>query len=185
MKTASAHNDIEMRGCVERADLFQNSLLEDPPTSMSADERRRASALRSEATRICAQCPLQNSCLYTAVVEHDVAGFVAGTSERERKQIRRRLGWKVERENLDSMAGAFAQNRPVDHDEIVRIRRANPHESLETLAHRMGCSLSTIKRHLRRHRLEQTEPRPKKTPIKPTLRRVMAAAGAKPMTRAA
>ena len=46
--------------------------------------------------------------------------------------------------------------RTVDHDEVVRLRRAHPDESLERLARRLGCSLSTVKRHLRRERNQPT-----------------------------
>lgn len=166
----------ETSGCVTRADLFQHRLLEDPPAAASAAERRRAAALTSAASKVCGDCPIRNQCLYTAVIDHDVAGFVAGTTERDRLRIRRELGWRVEPENLDTMAGAFAANRQVDHDEIVRLRHANPHESLEVLAHRMGCSLSTVKRHLRRARQERARPTQRPTRIKPSMRRVLTAA---------
>ena len=55
-------------------------------------------------------------------------------------------------EDFDTLAGVTGGHRQVDHDEVVRLRHAHPDESLETLAHRMGCSLSTVKRHLRRER---------------------------------
>lgn len=168
--------DATARGCVQRTDIFQDVLLEDPPTSLNAAERRATMKLTSQAAKICGACPLQNKCLYTAVVDHDVSGFVAGTTEKQRLKIRRALGWKVTPDNMDSLAGAFAQNRQVDHDEVVRLRMANPHESLEMLAHRMGCSLSTIKRHLRRHRQERTSPKPRQVKVKPSLRKVLTAA---------
>jgi hypothetical protein len=62
----------------------------------------------------------------------------------------------------------------VDHDEVVRLRAANPDESLERLAQRLGCSLSTVKRHLRQERgavRTRKPPRPM-----PSMRHVLAAA---------
>lgn len=140
-------------GCVEFADLFQDSLLEEPPTSSApAGVRHRYAGLTERAGEICSECPMVRACLYDAVVRHDVAGYVAGTTQRQRSEIRRRLGIIVEPEDFDTLAGATARNRPVDHDEVVRLRRANPDETLESIAARLGCSLSTVKRHLRRER---------------------------------
>lgn len=145
--------------CVTHAGLYQHPLLEEPPTSRaSVDVRRRADSLAQQARQLCADCPLRPSCLYDAVVGHDVAGFVAGTSERERAAVRRTLAVTVEPEDFDSLAGIIGGRGPVNHDEVVRLRAANPHESLETLARRLGCSLSTVKRHLRAERNGTTRP---------------------------
>jgi DNA invertase Pin-like site-specific DNA recombinase len=81
-----------------------------------------------------------------------VYGFVAGTTARQRQEIRAELGVTVEPEDFDTLAGVTAPNRQVDHAEVVRLRTANPGESLESIAQRLGCSLSTVKRHLRRAR---------------------------------
>ncbi len=141
--------------CTAVPEVFQHPLLEDPPTSASpAAERRRYDELAAEATRVCASCPLVTSCLYAAVVDHDVAGFVAGTTSKERLAVRRRLGVAVEAEDFDTLAGVTARHRQVDHDEVLRLRRAHPDESLETIAGRLGCSLSTVKRHLRKARAD-------------------------------
>ena len=91
-------------------------------------------------------------CLYSAVVEYDVAGYCAGTTRKQRTEIRNLLKVSVEPEDLDTLAGVQARHRQVDHHEVVRLRNANPHESLDTIAHRLGCSLSTVKRHLRKAR---------------------------------
>jgi len=140
-------------GCVQFADLFQDDLLEEPPTSSApAPVRHRYLGLTERAGEICSDCPMMRNCLYDAVVHHDVAGYVAGTTQRQRSEIRRRLGIVVEPEDFDTLAGATARNRPVDHDEVLRLRRANPDETLESIAQRLGCSLSTVKRHLRRER---------------------------------
>lgn len=152
--------------CAEHTELFQHRLLEEPPaaSSMSADERRQMASMQARAERLCASCPLQSACLYDAVVKFDVAGFVAGTTHRQRNELRSRLGVRVQPEDLDTLAGVIAPNRQVDHDEVLRLRRANPDESLETIAHRLGCSLSTVKRHLRKARSQAT--------TKPATRRV-------------
>jgi AraC-like DNA-binding protein len=139
--------------CLDRADTFQHPLLEEPPAGGApAVIRRTYAALERQAAETCRACPLLAQCLYEAVVRHDVAGYAAGTTARQRVKIRALLGISVEPENLDTLAGIVGGNRPVDHDEVVRLRAANPDESLERLAQRLGCSLSTVKRHLRRER---------------------------------
>jgi hypothetical protein len=143
-------------GCVGLASVFQDPLLEEPPSgSTPVAVRRRHAQLLSTARQACETCPLFEECLYRAVVEHDVAGYVAGTTAAQRAQIRRRLQVRVDPEDFDTLAGVIARHRHVDHDEVVRLRRANPQESLEALAHRLGCSLSTVKRHLRKDRSQQ------------------------------
>lgn len=146
--------------CVSQAALFQDGLLEEPPVlSAPPDVRRRAAQLERAAAVLCGTCPMRASCLYDAVVRHDVVGYVAGTTARDRTVIRRRLGVTVEPEDLDALAGVAGGHRQIDHDEVIRLRQANPHESLETLARRLGCSLSTIKRHLRAERNGASRPR--------------------------
>lgn len=173
--TTSTTSTAVTTGCVESASLFQNPLMEEPPnTNASADERRRYQTLLHRAQQVCAECPLQQKCLYNAVVKHDVSGFVAGTTRRDRLEMRRELGITVEPEDFDTLAGVTGRHRQVDHDEVVRLRKANPHESLETLAQRMGCSLSTVKRHLRkaRNNPQVTALRSRKAP---TMNQVLAA----------
>jgi len=164
----------ERPACLEQPDLYQDPLLEEPPISTApAAVRRRAAMLESRAQELCQGCPLLTDCLYRAVVDHNVSGIAGGTTERQRTEIRRRLDWTVQPEDFDTLAGVTGRHRQVDHDEVVRLRHANPHESLETLAQRLGCSLSTVKRHLRRAR---TEPRkPKQTRPAPSLSAVLAA----------
>ncbi|HEU5484329.1 MAG TPA: WhiB family transcriptional regulator [Microlunatus sp.] len=159
--------------CAAVPEVFLNPALESEPlTSAPARVRRQHAALAAEATAICAACPLLTSCLYRAVVEFDIAGFVAGTSERQRAQIRARLGVEVEPEDFDTLAGVVGGQRTVDHDEVVRLRRTHPDESLERIARRLGCSLSTVKRHLRKERSEPStaaapaRPRPTRTEVR-------------------
>jgi hypothetical protein len=162
-------------GCLEFTSLFQHPLLEDPPTgSAPAIQRRQHTMLTRKAENLCRECPLLKNCLYDAVVKHDVVGFAAATTARQRLAIRDGLGITVAPEDFDTLAGVTARHRQVDHDEVVRLRYANPQDSLETLAHRLGCSLSTVKRHLRRHRNEAGRPRPNSGPL-PTFEAVYAA----------
>jgi hypothetical protein len=163
--------------CVELASVFQDPLLEEP---MGADAgvpaRRQYQALVAQAQTACVDCPVLERCLYAAVVEHDVAGYVGGTTPAERARIRRALRVTVLPEDLDTLAGVTGGHRQIDHDEVIRLRNAHPDESLDTLAHRLGCSLSTVKRHLRRERRNPTVRR--EGPAKPGLSAVLAAAAA-------
>lgn len=137
-------------GCMERPALFQDDLLENrPPAGAPASVRRRARVLEQQAGAVCHSCPVLVECLYTAVVHHDVSGFVAGTTQRQRSAIRRELGVKVTPVDLDSLA-AVNSRRPVESAAVLRMRTANPQESMDVLAERLGCSVSTVKRHLRK-----------------------------------
>ncbi len=175
--------------CVRQAELFQDVLLEEPPTTdASAADHRRHASLVATAAAGCRSCPLVTDCLYRAVVDHDVAGYAGGTTARQRIEIRRRLGVVVEPEDFDTLAGVLGGSRPVDHDEVLRLRAAHPDESLEVLAGRLGCSLSTVKRHLRRERNAPSVP--KAHAPRPGLQQVLAAAaevtsGGKAPSRAA
>ncbi len=152
--------------CVAAAHVFRSPLLEEPlPSSATGAQRQARAVLVAKADESFASCPLFSSCLYDAVVNHDVYGFVAGTTARQRQEIRAELGVTVEPEDFDTLAGVSAPNRQVDHHEVVRLRTANPIESLESTAQRLGCSLSTVKHHLRRARNgEVVEKRTTKTP---------------------
>lgn len=139
--------------CVPAADVFRNPLLEEPlPSAAPGTQRQARTGLVARATETCGNCPLFSKCLYDAVVNHDVYGFVAGTTVRQRQAIRADLEITVEADDFDTLAGLTSPNRQIDHDEVLRLRTANPHESLESIAQRLGCSLSTVKRHLRRAR---------------------------------
>lgn len=170
----TAKRDQRM-GCVEVAPLFREPLLEEPPsTNAPAEQRRRYAALRNAAAAVCGACPLIETCLHRAVVEHDVAGYVAGSDQRQRLELRRMLCVTVDPEDFDTLAGVTGRHHPVDTNEVVRLRQANPHESLDQLAQRLGCSLSTVKRHLRHQR--QAQPlQEMRTSTSPTPAEVMAA----------
>lgn len=158
--------------CAMASSIFQNPLLEEAGAANTPEARRTQQLLQSKAEKLCGGCPLLASCFYEAVVRHDVAGYVAGTTPRQRSEIRSVLGIRVQPEDLDTLAGVTAPNRQVDHDEVVRLRNANPFESLESIAQRLGCSLSTVKRHLRRARGNQEAPAPLRR-IAPSSEQVM------------
>jgi hypothetical protein len=146
-----------MTGCTARADIFQHRLLEEPPTSSAPRRtRERYAQLVREAKTVCAACPLFTDCLFNAVVEHDVTGFVAGTTANQRRSMRNLLNVDIQADDFDQLAGARGTRRPVSHEEVLRLRAQYPNDSLESLAMRLGCSLSTVKRHLRRARRGQS-----------------------------
>jgi Transcription factor WhiB len=146
-----------MTGCTARADVFQHRLLEEPPTSSAPRRtRERYAQLVREAKTVCAGCPLFTDCLFNAVVEHDVTGFVAGTTANQRRSMRNLLNVDIQADDFDQLAGARGTRRPVSHEEVLRLRAQYPNDSLESLAMRLGCSLSTVKRHLRRARRGQS-----------------------------
>ncbi len=161
--------------CIDQPALFQHALLEDPSAARGDGERRRQLTLLTERARAtCDGCPLFNSCLYDAVVNQDVAGFVAGTTQAQRTQMRALLGVSVAKEDFDALAGVVRGGRQLNHEEVLRLRQANPDQSLEVLAMRLGCSLSTVKRHMRRARAVAASERPLAV-VKPTMARVLAA----------
>lgn len=43
---------------------------------------------------ICASCPVKSECLAVAIADPDLQGLWGGTDERERKALRRELGWR-------------------------------------------------------------------------------------------
>jgi hypothetical protein len=155
-----------MTGCTARTDIFQHRLMEDPPpTSATRRTRERYEQLVREAKSVCASCPMFTDCLFTAVAQHDVSGFVAGTTAAQRRSMRNLLDVEVQADDFDQLAGARGTRRPVSHEEVLRLRTQHPNDSLESLAMRLGCSLSTVKRHLRRARRGQSPaskaPRPR------------------------
>lgn len=146
-----------MTACSARADIFQHRLLEEPPPASAARRtRERYEQLVREAKTLCASCPLFTDCLYNAVAEHDISGFVAGTTAAQRRSMRNLLDVEVQADDFDQLAGARGTRRPVSHEEVLRLRAQYPNDSLESLAMRLGCSLSTVKRHLRRARRGQS-----------------------------
>ena len=156
--------------CACEPELYLDPLLESPPSrsrvtkAVWVDYRDRLSRVREA----CAACHLFVDCLYSAVAQVDVEGYVGCTTPAERRRIRTLLGVSVQPEDLDAAAGVRGERRPVDHDAVLAMRNAYPNESLEQLATRLECSLSTVKRHLRRERRgegEPTRPEPTRTDV--------------------
>lgn len=160
--------------CLDHTALFQNDLLETPPVpGAGAEVQAKSLRLTARAAQVCGGCPLRENCLYDAVVNRDVAGFVGGTTQAERVELRLRVGITVAPEDFDSLAGVLRSHRQIDHHEVLRLRASHPHESLEVIAHRLGCSLSTVKRHMRKAREEVPAVAP--VTVKPTQDQVVAA----------
>lgn len=161
--------------CVKFASLFQNPLLDEDMIVETVEDRRAQAALETRAASLCGTCPLRAKCLADAVVHHDVSGFVAGTTAAQRHEIRQRLGVSVAEIDVDSYAG-INSGRTYSQAEIVRLRQANPTQPLSAIAARLGCSISTVKRHLRRQEAGD-QPRPVAKPTRtPSTAEVMAAA---------
>lgn len=140
--------------CAAVPEVFDHEQLHSPParTSVTAAEWTQLTAIRAAAHRQCAGCPVMVECLYRAVVEVDVSGFVACTTESDRQQIRRQLGIQVSPPLTPPYGGPRVGGSPVSHEAVMAIREAYPRDTCQQLADRLGCSMSTIKRHLRRSR---------------------------------
>ncbi len=146
--------------CVTYSNVFLHPLLDDGAAPSSRGERREQQMLRSQAEKMCAGCPMLAQCLSDAVTKFDVAGYVAGTTKRQRQEIRGRLGVQVDPEDFDTFAGVNS-GRQFDRYEIHRMRTANPDQPLSVIASKIGCSVSTVKRHLRRIEEENGVVRPR------------------------
>ncbi len=139
-----------------REPAFLDERLHDWSDAATRDRGRRARAelgpVIAAARRGCASCPMLVDCLYRAVVEVDVSGFVACTTETERAALRDSLGISVDAGPQGLYGAVRLGVGPVDHEAVLAARRAHPKDTCQQLAERLGCSTSTIKRHLRRAR---------------------------------
>lgn len=172
MSAMSRKEASDTTPCAQRPDLFHHRLLEDGASG--APDRRLQRSLQRQAAEVCGPCPIMAQCLYRAVVECDVAGFAGGTTEAQRREIRARLGVHVSPEDLSGLLGVRDRHHPINRAEILRARAAHPDESLRELATRFGCSVSSIKRHLRDHVPGQPVDPPSPRTPHPTLRDVLA-----------
>ncbi|MEA4945475.1 MAG: WhiB family transcriptional regulator [Propionicimonas sp.] len=161
--------------CINSPEVFQHPFVEEPALARDPANQLEAHRLIAKAATLCADCPLFERCLYAAVVEHDVAGVAAGTTSAQRLRIRRLLGVRPEPEDLGDFAGTSREGSRLSHNEVLRLRKANPDASLETIAERLGCSLSTVKRHLRRARNEGAVNVAAAVPVRPPLTEVLSA----------
>ena len=163
--------------CAFEPEVYMDELLDSPParTDITAAEWERLTVKRATAHRQCAGCPLMVECLYRAVVQIDVSGYVACTTEHDRSVIRRRLGIEVQQQTTTAYGAARVGGGPVSHDAVMTARQAYPKDTCHQLAERLGCSTSTIKRHLRRAREQKREAAltPPSTPNLPTVEAVL------------
>lgn len=143
--------------CAHEPEVYHDEQLHSPPAraDITAAEWERLDAKRATAHRQCAGCPLLVDCLYRAVVEVDVSGFVACTTEIERRSIRHRLGIELRDTNPTPYGAPRIGGGPVSHEAVMLARRAHPKDTCQQLAERLDCSTSTIKRHLRRARQQR------------------------------
>lgn len=160
--------------CVTFANVFLHPFLDDAATPASHNDRREQSVLRAQAESMCESCPLLASCLTDAVTRFDISGFVAGTTRRQRQEIRSRLGVEVTQDDLDTFVGV-SSGRQFDRHETYRLRIANPAQPLSMIAAKIGCSVSTVKRHLRRIEADGGLPRASARQ-RPSAERVLAVA---------
>jgi hypothetical protein len=149
--------DVVMPACATVPEVFQDERLHTAATrsEMSPIEWDQLVATRASAHRRCAGCPMLIDCLYRAVVEVDVSGFVACTTEDDRADIRRRLGIEVQPSTASPYGTARVGGGPVSHEAVMAARHAYPKDTCHQLAERLDCSTSTVKRHLRRAREEK------------------------------
>ncbi|WCC79870.1 WhiB family transcriptional regulator [Cutibacterium equinum] len=152
-------SDRTLPACANLTAVFQHPLLEGDSAAATPDEHRLERALRTQAQAACSACPLFEQCLENAILNHDVAGFAAGTTPRQRSRIRSRLGVRVRPEDFESYAGVISPGRQVSTQDVVKLRQAHPDQPLSFIAERLGCSLSTVKRHMRQARDTSSAPR--------------------------
>lgn len=143
--------------CATMPELYDDELMHNAPSRSDVTSAQWATlkAMRTDAHRRCAGCPLMVDCLYRAVVEVDVSGFLACTTERDRAAIRRQLGIEVTASSSAIYGAGRVGGGPIDHEVVMALRETYPKETCSQLAERLGCSTSTIKRHLRKARDEQ------------------------------
>ncbi|MFC5676777.1 WhiB family transcriptional regulator [Aeromicrobium endophyticum] len=146
--------DVVSPPCATEPEVYHDEQLHAPPSraDLSSADWERLNVKRAAAHRQCAGCPMMVDCLYRAVVEVDVSGFVACTTEDDRAEIRRQLGIEIQQSSTTPYGTARVGSGPVSHDAVMAARQAYPKDTCHQLAERLDCSTSTVKRHLRRAR---------------------------------
>jgi hypothetical protein len=152
--------DASTPPCASVPEVYQDEALHQPPAraELSLAEWEQLNLKRATAHRRCAGCPMMVDCLYRAVVEVDVSGYVACTTEDDRAQIRRQLGIEIQQSTAAPYGAARVGGGPVSHEAVMTARHAYPKDTCHQLAERLECSTSTVKRHLRREREQQLNP---------------------------
>lgn len=157
--------DVDQLPCARKPEAYLDESLSVLPTPAEVDsgEWERISHQMHTIQRECAACPALIDCLYRAVVEVDVFGYAACTTHRDRQRIREMLGLDPSLSPVDPV-GVRTGRGPVDHETVLAVRRAHPDDTFAQLAERLGCSLSTVKRHMRRAREESATRAPRRLP---------------------
>jgi len=156
--------------CAHVPEVYQDEMLHSPPARADISDAEWAdlTVKRASAHRQCAGCPLMVDCLYRAVVEVDVSGFVACTTEHDRLLIRSQLGIVVQQVTSTPYGAPRIGGGPVSHDAVMAARQAYPKDTCHQLAERLHCSTSTVKRHLRKAREEKLVPVAAATTVRAT-----------------
>ncbi len=151
-------DDTTTPPCAFELDVYHDEQLDTPPaqTDITAAEWESLAVKRATAHRQCAGCPLMVDCLYRAVVEVDVSGYVACTTETDRQLIRQQLGIQIQ-QPATPYGAARIGGGPVSHEAVITVRQAYPKDTCHQLSERLGCSTSTVKRHLRRAREQKRD----------------------------
>lgn len=149
--------DTVLPPCADDPSVFLDDCLQSPPArhALNAAARRDMEAKKAAARRRCAGCHEFVECLFRAVVEVNVSGYVACTTEADRLAIRRELGVDVAETEVTDFGAPRVGGGPVSHEAVMAARATHPKDTCFQLAERLGCSTSTVKRHLRRARQEQ------------------------------
>src|SRR5262245_29635605 len=111
--------------------MFLDEQLEVVPTSRA--EAARIERAKAEVHRACAACPLMVDCLYRAVVEVDVSGYVACTTESERADMRRELGIDVPPTAPVAFGAPRVGGGPVSHEAVLMMRQTHPKDTCQQL----------------------------------------------------
>lgn len=160
--------------CVRRPEAYLDERHQFRPdrTDMSPAEWEILTRQLAAVRRDCASCPYLVDCLYRAVVEVDVFGYAACTTAEDRGTIRHMLGIELRPTGGAPDGLGRIGNGPVDHGLVLAMRHAYPQDSFGQLADRLRCSLSTVKRHMRRAR-EDAEAPPSPIQAVPTVEEVL------------
>lgn len=160
--------------CVSNPELFRR-------VSDEEDRRRKLSSPTREAQRAalmaqlvdaaegcCRVCPLRRECLHDAVTGLPVAGFVAGTTSKDRRRLRATLEVPrpVDVDLTHAATGRHQQGHRISVDDTIATMEAHPMWTVTQVAQHLGCAAVTIRRHLKRRRPDQGTgtPRPTLTP---------------------
>lgn len=172
MSIARMSIDGEPTACQSYADLFLSiSDAEDHESQMPLSARHSLAEKREVAAKLCADCPMHRACLTQAVVGPPIHGYVAGTTQAERKKLQATLNWSVDgseftRQHVDQPDGSTM----VPREMIDELCERHPDWHVSDIARAAGCSSRTVSRHLARRAEGWTRP------VAPTPDTVIAAA---------